>query len=129
MFQIRPEQMTPFREAAAKRFEDKMVEQLRKLFPRVCAKLAEPDLREIIRQGAQAAAQFGIVRQCDISRYIGVMFMFGPNFEMSPDSARFRAVLQSPTLRTSGARTRAMCQIAVRALRERTLQTGRRLRW
>jgi len=126
---IRAEQMRVFTQAAERRFADQMVEHLRKLFPRVSGKLGEPGLREVVQSGISRAGEYGILRQRDVGRYIAIMLMCGPNFDSKPGSGPLYAALRDPRFTGSRARTEALCQAALRGLKNRTVRTGRRPNW
>jgi len=127
MFIIRRAQMEKFSEAAVSRFEGKLMIHLRTLFPRVCSRLGEQGVRDVIQHGIRRAAEYGIVRERDVSRYIGVMFMFGPEFDRKTKDF-FHDVLRDPVL-GAGARSNALCKAALSRLRGRTLQMRRKPLW
>jgi len=129
MWTIREEQVESFRQVAVKKFEDEMVPRLTKLFPRTANKLGESGLRDVIRHGINRAREYGIVRRRDVGRYIAVMLMFGPNFDRRITSGPLYAALRDPRLRSSKARTGALRNAALWALRRRTARTGRKPRW
>ena len=81
---LRPEQMKAFAEAARKRFEDRMVRSIRRLFPDVWKKAGEERTRARIRYGIDRAARHGIEEERDVRRYIHMMYRFGDDFETNP---------------------------------------------
>jgi hypothetical protein len=116
---IRTAQMETFVQASENRFEERMAAQLRELFPRAANKLGNSHLRDAIRYGVVRARVYGITRERDISRYIGIMFMFGPNFDRKMEFGRLSSVLRDPHLTGSGARTDALCEAAVHEVRKK----------
>jgi hypothetical protein len=129
MLAIRQEQVQVFRQAAFVRYENKLVEELSKLFPRTAVKLGESGLRETIRRGTRRAFEYGITRECDAGRYVAVTLMFGPNFDSKTSSGSMYSALRDPRFKTSQARADALCEYAQAALKERTTRTGRRPVW
>jgi hypothetical protein len=129
MLTIRQEQVEAFRQAALQRFENKMVEELRKSFPKTSEKLKESGIRDIIRHGIQRAREYGIVRERDVGRYIAVTLMFGPNFDSKMSSGAMYYALRDPRFKNSRARTDALCECALSALKSRASRTGRKPRW
>jgi hypothetical protein len=129
MLTIRQNQFDDFREAARQRFEKRMVEVLRESFPRSARKLEESGLRDVIQHGIKTARGYGVVRQCDVGRYIALMFMFGPNFDKKVSSGPLYTILRNPRFKSSAGRTNALCMAAVLALRARRLRTRKRPSW
>lgn len=129
MLTMHQEQVDAFQEAARQRFENKMVEELKKFFPKLSAKLGAQGLRDVIRHGTTTAREYGIVRQCDVGRYIAVTLMFGPNFDKKVSSGPLYETLRDARLGGPAERTNALCRAAVQALRSRTLRTGKKPNW
>jgi hypothetical protein len=129
MLTVRSEQLSAFRHAAARRFESSLVKALQPLFPLMTRKLGELALRDIVRHGITRAREYGIVRQRDVGRYLAVMMMFGPDFDLRPSSGWLYTILRDPRLSNSAARTDALCREASKALRDRTHRTGRKPTW
>lgn len=129
MLTIRREQMEVFKQGASRNFEDAMVQHINNLFLRLARRVGEPGLRDVIRYGIRKAHQYGIIRQCDIGRYIAIMLMFGPHFDEKATSGPLQAVLRDPRFRTSIARTNALCAAAAKGLRIRARRTGNKPQW
>lgn len=72
---IRAEQLKAFAKTVEERFEDQLVLRLHDLFPHISSKLSETGLREVIQYGMIQARRYGIVRERDVGRYIGIMLM------------------------------------------------------
>jgi hypothetical protein len=73
--------MAAFARAETKKFEDRMLIHLNKFFPRQCAALGEPKLRETIRDGIKRAAAYRITAERDVYKYIDLMVVFGHDFD------------------------------------------------
>jgi hypothetical protein len=129
MWKVRQEQVDAFRQNATQKFEDKMVKELKRFFPKSTARLGESGLRDVIRHGIKRSRGYGIVRACDVGRYITVMMMFGPRFDERLPSGPLYATLRDPRFSSAAARTDALCRAALGALRSRTLKTGRKPNW
>lgn len=128
-WRMRQEQLQAFKTAHIQRFEQQMVEQLRSSFPRLAAKLGVPGLREVIRHGINRSRNYGIVSQRDVGRYIALMFMFGPDFDLKASGNSLRAILQDSRFTTSTARVDALCKEALRVLGNRTRTRRRKPNW
>lgn len=85
MLKIRKEQNDEFAKAALKRFEESMVVHLNKFFPEECNLLGADGTREAIRYAVERAAGYGIVSERDVCIYTDVMFVFGRDFDKSPE--------------------------------------------
>lgn len=126
---IRAEQLATFASAARSRFEEKLIDFLRGSFPNRSARLGEAGLRETVQFGIGQAGAYGIVRQCDVAKYISIMFMFGPHFDSELSSGPLYEVLRDPRLEGSSARSDALHVAALSALRMRTMRSGMKPVW
>lgn len=96
MLTIRQEQAETFRKAALLKFEDEMVEHLKKFAPRHWKVMGEPDGRRVIRLGIERAKKYGFTNRGPLRFYIELMFMFGSYFDTDPQYPWATAVLSSP---------------------------------
>jgi hypothetical protein len=78
---IRPEQLKVLSQAEVQKFEDWVFTHLHKFFPKECAALGEPKLRESIQHGIRRAAHYGITARRDVCKYIDLMIVFGRDFD------------------------------------------------
>lgn len=81
MLKIRAEQMEVFRQYMLRGFEDLMVEHLNRYLPEKSAAVGEEGLRGLIRDGIEKARARGFTIEYDVSRYIALMLLLGPEFE------------------------------------------------
>lgn len=81
MLTIRPEQDEALREAALDRFEDEMVEHLRRFAPKHCEVLGETAVRKVIRLGMERAKGYGFTNRGPVRFYLELMMMFGSYFD------------------------------------------------
>lgn len=81
MLKIRKAQMTTFRSAAFKRFEDDMMDHIKQFFPNHYRIGGEPTVRKVVRYGIERSNIYGLVTERNMCLYITVMFMLGSNFD------------------------------------------------
>jgi hypothetical protein len=129
MLTMRQNQVEAFRHVAVQNFENRVSSHLKQFLPQLTERLGESGLRDVIQHGIKRAREYGIVRQRDVGRYIALMLMFGPYFDEKVSSGALYTILRDPRLRSSAARTAALCSAAVEALRSRTQRTGRKPIW
>jgi len=96
MLTIRPEQVEAFRQHHLQKFEDEMVEHLKKFAPRHWKVMGEHDGRVVIRLGIEQARKYGFTNRGPVRFYIELMFMFGSYFDTDPQYPWATAVLTSP---------------------------------
>ena len=84
MWTIRQEQAEVFRQNALQKFEDEMVEHLKKFAPRHWKVMGEKDGRRVIRLGIEQAEKHGFTNRGPVRFYIELMFMFGSFFDTDP---------------------------------------------
>ena len=77
---LRRQQVEAFSEAAAKSFEDRMVDHVGRFFPDDCERLGER-VRQEVRYGIERAESYGLRSRRDICKFLDVMFAFGRDFE------------------------------------------------
>jgi hypothetical protein len=114
---MRDEHMQAFTEAAVKDFEDRMVVHLNEFFPEQCEALGEAKTREAIREGIDRAARYEIVAECDVCKYIDLMFAFGRNFDTDPKLPWAGEVLNAPAIDDPTARINVLYDAAREYLR------------
>jgi hypothetical protein len=96
MLTIRQEQAEAFRQHHLNKFEDEMVEHLRKFSPRHSKVAGEPAVRQVIRMGMEKARSYSLTNRGPVRFYIELMFMFGSYFDSDPQYPWARAVLADP---------------------------------
>jgi hypothetical protein len=80
---ISPAHLQAFSKQQRQRFEDEMVAHLKRAHPTESKKLADPGLRDLIRQGIDKAKGHHIVLEPDVARYIEMMLTVSPDFDKS----------------------------------------------
>src|SRR5216683_3530174 len=94
MLTIRPEQADTFRKVALQKFEDEMVEHLRKSSPRHWKVIGDEHGRRFIRLGIEHARRYGFTNRGPVRFYVELMFMFGSYFDTDPQYSCASAVLR-----------------------------------
>jgi len=93
MWTIRQEQTEAFRQHHLQKFEDEMVEHLKKFSPQQCRVAGEPAVRQVIRMGIENGGKYGFTNRGPLRFYIELMFMFGSYFDTDPQYPWVNAVL------------------------------------
>ncbi len=81
MLNMRKEQVEVFEQASLGKFEDSMVEHVKKFFPNHYRIAGEPVIRDVIRHGITRAEGYGFTTERTVCLYITTMFMLGSNFD------------------------------------------------
>lgn len=84
MLQIRDEQNEALEKDV---FERELSARLHELFPDHCRALGESDVTKAIRAGVESARQYAITAPGDVARYVGILFVFGTEFDTQCDWA------------------------------------------
>ena len=66
-------------------YEGRMIVHLRKCFPHECGRLSDLEIRQAIDLGIANAGKYGLVTERDVCLYIDLMFVFGLDFDTSPN--------------------------------------------
>jgi hypothetical protein len=98
MLTIRKEQLAIFQKVSSQNFENRMLSHIKKFFPKRMEELGEPGTRELIRYGIQRSASYRIRKQPDICKYIGIMVVFGRDFDRDPKLPWASTVLNDRSL-------------------------------
>jgi hypothetical protein len=94
MWTIREEQTEAFRQHHLQKFEDEMVEHLKKFAAQQWDLIGEPSGRRTIRLGLSQASQYGLTDRGPVRFYIELMFVFGSYFDTDPQYPWATAVLK-----------------------------------
>jgi hypothetical protein len=94
MWTIRQEQTDAFRQYHLQKFEDEMVEHLKKFYPQQWKAMGEPDGRRVIRLGIEQAERYGLTNRGPVRFYIELMLMFGSYFDTDLQHPWATAVLK-----------------------------------
>jgi hypothetical protein len=96
MWTMRQEQTEAFRQYHLKKFEDEMVEHLKKVQAEHWKVIGEPDGRRVIRLGIEQARKYGFTRRGPVRFYIELMFLFGSYFDTDPQYPWASKALANP---------------------------------
>ena len=81
MLRIRPEQLAVFAQVETQKFEDWTITHLKRFFPRQCATLDAPQLRELVRHGIRRSTVYGITAKNEVCKYSDLMVVLGRDFD------------------------------------------------
>lgn len=79
---IRDAQIEELGKSYEERFEERMLRHLRAMFAKKLADRSDEELRELIRDGIENAADYEITIENDVSRFIEYMVIFGEDFDI-----------------------------------------------
>jgi len=96
MLTIRQEQVDAFRQHHLRKFEDEMVEHLKKFAPQHWRVIGEETGRQVIRLGIEQAKKYGFTNRGPVRFYIEMMFMFGSYFDTDPQCLWATEILRDP---------------------------------
>jgi len=98
MAMMRKQQMAAFSEDQARRFEERMVDHVRRCFPSEWRDLGEAQVREWIRTGVARAAEYGIDIEYDVARFVDLKYILAEDFDSNPEIPWAAAILKAPGL-------------------------------
>jgi len=88
MFKIKRDQMNVLRQAGLEGFVEKMREHLSDTFPRETRELGQKALEETIWYGIGRAETHEVTSERDVCLYLGLMLVFGRDFDREHAFAR-----------------------------------------
>lgn len=86
LLRIRREQLQVFSDAMIRSFDERMFVHLHKFFPKRCQVLGDSEVRAWIKAGIAESAEYDIVAERDVSKYLNLMFTFGRDFAKSAET-------------------------------------------
>lgn len=93
---IRPEQMAVFAQNEREKFQDWIVEHLRRFFPEQCEAAGEQEVRRIVLEGIERAAGYGIKSRKGVCKYIDLIVLLGRDFETDQRFPAAANILRQP---------------------------------
>ncbi|MFT3771553.1 MAG: hypothetical protein QM820_39565 [Minicystis sp.] len=87
MLKIKKRQMDALRRYVRGSFEDAMCAHVAQYFPRKCAALGEPGVREVVRYGVERAAAHGFEEPQEMGAYIDSDVHLRARFRRGPGAA------------------------------------------
>jgi hypothetical protein len=88
MLRVRPEQLHAFQEPLRRAYEDRLVLHVQQFFPERCAEVGKAGVRAEVRSGVDRAALHGITTERDVCKFVSLVFVFGPEFDVKLSWAR-----------------------------------------
>ena len=98
MLMIRRDQVTALGAPLLETIVASLVDFLRELDPAFVARAGERDVRSFVIEGVRRAGAHGIVRCCDVGRYLAFMLTLGAGFDADPRHAWARRILRDDRL-------------------------------
>lgn len=98
MVKIRKTQMKMLSEYTLRQFDHRMAVHLRTTFPKQTEDLPEAQLQVRIRTGVAQAAQYDVIIEDDVRRYLEYMTMYSVDFDTNPRSAWAGEILRMQNL-------------------------------
>ena len=81
IYLLREQQKQAFADYMHDNFVQRMTVHLRQKFPQQSAELEDKAWVELIQQGIAQAERYQIIRECDVERYLELMFLLGFDFD------------------------------------------------
>jgi hypothetical protein len=103
MLRIRQEQWAALSELAQSQFCERTAVRLRRRFSEATSALDDRELRSLVGRTVEKARAYGITREGDVERFVGILFSLAVDFTTSPQTAWARDILRQRYL---DARTR-----------------------
>jgi hypothetical protein len=123
MLTIRQKQLDVLTDA---HFEAALIQHAKRFFPDACALLGEEGVRETCRRGMERAQVHGLTEDTLISRYLDLVFVFGPEFDTDPRFPWVGRILSDPRTKDPKARLERLFLTAKSYLRRVTRKTSKR---
>ncbi|HLZ49791.1 MAG TPA: hypothetical protein VKP61_03505 [Candidatus Acidoferrum sp.] len=95
-------------------FENRTAVWLKGHFPEDCEMLGENASREQIRYAAQTALHCGFLNRPEISKFIFLSFLLGPNFDLQPEYQWLKTILTNSNAEPRTRMQQALETLAVR---------------
>jgi hypothetical protein len=113
MLRIRHEQMAALLEAQRRQFALEMVEHLRRYSTVLAARIGDPGLYQVARNGLAQAERYGFTARGPVRLYIELTVMFGSHFDTDPQFPWAMALLNDRTSNDQMARAELVYQQAI----------------
>ena len=98
MITIPRQLMDAFSRQALRDFENRMMDHLRKRFPRQSDQLGDASLRTMIQNGIVMAGRYAVTDQYDVRRYLEYMIVLSRDFDTDPGTSWAAAILHNHRL-------------------------------
>jgi len=98
MLKIRKEQHDELGKISLKRFEDSMVEHIKKFFPKYYEIHGEPIIRDVIQYAIERSNTYDFTTERDVCLYINLVFLLGSNFDKDIQLPWASVILRDETI-------------------------------
>lgn len=102
MFVIRDEQIRALDEVRRQHFVEKAVAHLSRHFPSDCERVGEKALHELVKSGIDRANAYELMRELDVTGFISLMLVLGPEFEKERENLWMGEILESDMVDPDG---------------------------
>jgi len=82
---ISDRQMRALNAARRRQYEDKVLRHVSFYFPEQFEKLGEQGVRDLVPLGIGKCKIYGITRECDVTDFVALMVVLGPDFDNDPE--------------------------------------------
>ena len=100
MLVISQKQMKIFQNTEIRKFEDRMLEHLRKVFPEETDAIKDNELLKLIQAGINNAQKYEMEMEWDIRRYIECSFLYGWDFDKNKKTEWAINILEDKSIGT-----------------------------
>jgi hypothetical protein len=98
MLTIRKEQMDAFERHVRRKYEDRVIARIAKVYPEQYKQDGEEKTRYFVKAGIEKSEKHGIEEDDDAERFILLLFAHGLDFDNAPDRAECRQILDDKDL-------------------------------
>ena len=98
MLIIRKEQMEALRTSMSRRFEQRMLEHIKNIFPDRIKQVSDEKIRTVIQNSINKAESYSIVYEDDIRRFIEYLIIYGTQLDTKPETRWIGEILQRADL-------------------------------
>lgn len=98
MLKIRKEQNDELAKVAIKRFVDRVVTHLKKIWPEKCQQMNEAEIRDSIYKAIEQTKRAGIMTEYNVVRYVDMMYVFDWDFDAGPSPLWARQIFENKHL-------------------------------
>ena len=98
MLRIRKEQMDLLDAHMMRKYEQRVVQKIKRTFPKWYEQEGEEKTRLLVQAGVRKAEGYGITEDDDVERFILLLVPYGLAFEKKPERLECRAILEDQDL-------------------------------
>lgn len=98
MLRLSASQIKALDEAAARRFQQRMVQHIRRYFPEQCSILSADEIVMQVERNIASAKAYGITEKRDVCRYLNIVMAMGGSAAAMEEQAWATRILHNPSL-------------------------------